>query len=90
MDMSMAIEHLIALALQEVLHIGDGKLLLFLRTGLHHGSFPARVVLLHVPAWRIVSCLTCEEGFSLQATSPNAALVLPLYSHCRKRLASLP
>ena len=51
--------------------------------------FPDRVVLLHVPAWRIVPCLTCEEGLSLQATNPNAALVLPLYSHCRKRLVSL-
>lgn len=42
MDMTKARERLIDLALQEVLHIGHGKLLLFLRTGLHHGSFPAR------------------------------------------------
>ena len=86
MDMSRARECLIALAFQEALHIGDAKLLLFLRAGLHRGSFPERVVLLHVPSWRIMWCLTCEEGSSLQATSPNAALVLPLYSHCCKRL----
>ncbi len=76
-DMSRAIERLVALALQEVFHIGEGKPLLSLRAGLHHKSFPDRIVLLHVPARCNVSCLPCAEDVYLQATSSNATLILP-------------